>query len=65
MTYKQTMTVNKAWFHTGISGSSPAGFFARLKSLVKFDIPVGYQDETGFHTGVKSDEKEIQWPATW
>jgi len=26
---------------------------------------VGYQDETGFHTGVKANEKEIKWPTTW
>lgn len=65
MTYKQTMTVNKAWFHTGMSGFSPAGLIARLKNAVKLDIPVGYQDETGFHAGVKADEKESKWPATW
>jgi hypothetical protein len=65
MTYKNTMTVNKAWSHAGISGWSPAGLIARLKNAVKFDIPTGYQDETGFHTGVKGEEKEIKWPATW
>lgn len=59
------MTVNKAWFPTSLSGFSPAGFIAQLKNMVKLDIPVGYQDETGFHTGAKADEKEIQWPTTW
>jgi len=65
MTYKPTMTINKAWFHIGFSGFSPAGFVARLKNAVKFDIPTGYQDETGFHFGVKTDEKDIKWPASW
>jgi hypothetical protein len=65
MTYKQTMTVNKPWFQTGVSGFSPAGLIARLKNAVKFEIPTGYQDETGFHTGVKADAKEIKWPTTW
>ncbi len=34
-------------------------------NAVKFEIPTVYQDETGFHTGVKADEKEIKWPTTW
>jgi hypothetical protein len=59
------MTINKAWFNTGTSGFSPAGIIARLKNAVKFEIPVGYQDETGFHAGVKAAEKNIQWPGTW
>jgi hypothetical protein len=65
MALKRTMTISKAWSDTGISGFLPAGFIARLKNALKFDIPIGYQDETGFHTGVKPDEKEIKWPATW
>ena len=65
MTYKQTMTINKAWFQTGLTGFSPAGLIARLKNAVRIEVPVGYQDETGYHSGVKTDEKEIKWPATW
>ncbi len=65
MTYKHTMTINKTWFHAGSTGFFPAGIIARLKSAVKFEIPTGYQDETGFHIGVKSAEKEIKWPSTW
>ena len=65
MTYKNSIADNKAWFHTGSSGFSPAGIIAKLKNAVKFEIPMGYQDETGFHTGVKSPEKEIKWPTTW
>jgi hypothetical protein len=65
MTYKNTMTLNKPVFHPALSGFSPAALFARLKNAIKLDIPVGYQDETGFHTGVKADEKEAKWPTTW
>jgi hypothetical protein len=65
MTYKHTMTINKAWFHAGISGLSPAELIARLKNSVKFEIPTGYQDETGFHFGAKATEKEIKWPVAW
>ena len=59
------MAINKAWVPSGTSSFSPAGLIARLKNAVKFEIPTGYQDETGFHTGVKAEEKEIKWPATW
>ena len=65
MTYKNTMPINKTWFHSGISGLSPAALIARLKNAVKIEIPTGYQDATGFHTGVKAEEKEIKWPTTW
>ena len=65
MTYKNTMAMNKSWFHAGIAGLLPAGLVARLKNSVKYEIPTGYQDETGFHYGVKPAEREIKWPATW
>jgi len=65
MTYKHTMTINKAWVHNGVSGFSLAGLMTRLKNAINLQIPVGYQDETGFHTGVKANEKEIKWPTTW
>jgi len=65
MTYKNTMTINKAWLHAGTAGLSPAGIIAKLKNVLRFEIPMGYQDETGFHAGMKSAEKEIEWPMTW
>ena len=40
-------------------------FIAKLRNAVKLDIPVGYQDETGFHYGVKPAEKDIKWPPDW
>jgi len=65
MTYKQTLAINKPWFNGAAGSFSPAGLIARLMNAVKLDIPVGYQDESGFHTGVKPEEKELKWPATW
>jgi hypothetical protein len=59
------MTVNKPWFQSASPGFSIGGLFARLKNAVKIEIPVAYQDETGFHTGVKVEEQEIKWPSTW
>jgi len=59
------MTINKAWFHNGASSFSPAALITKLKNAVKLEVPTGYQDESGFHTGVKTEEKEIKWPTTW
>jgi hypothetical protein len=39
--------------------SITAKFQAALDNLV----PVGYQDETGFHVGVKRSSQDEKWPA--
>jgi hypothetical protein len=38
------------------------GIFAKLRKMIRIGIPIGYQDETGFHLGVKPAEKEVIWP---
>jgi hypothetical protein len=38
------------------------GIVAKLRKAIRIEIPVGYQDETGFHIGIKSAEKEVKWP---
>ena len=65
MTYKQTVLAHKPWSHNGTFGFSPAGLIAKLRNAVKISIPVGYQDETGFHSGVKTTDKEAKWPSIW
>jgi hypothetical protein len=35
---------------------------AKLRKAIRIEVPIGYQDETGFHTGVAPAEKEIKWP---
>jgi hypothetical protein len=65
MTYKQSITMDKAWDAAEVSAIPFAGIFAKLKNAVKINIPVGYQDESGFHLGVKPDGQEVQWPQTW
>ena len=65
MTYKHSLAINKPWFHTGTIGFTFSGMIAKLRNAVNIEIPVGYQDETGFHTGVKSSAKEVKWPSTW
>jgi hypothetical protein len=65
MAYKHSMTINKVWSNTGASGFSFANVVSKLRSAVKLEIPVGYQDESGFHAGVKAGGKAIKWPTTW
>ena len=60
MTYKQAIMTDKTWSHTGSFGFSPANLIAKLRNLVKIEIPVGYQDEAGFHYGVKTADKQTQ-----
>jgi hypothetical protein len=57
MTFKHNSVTHKTWANTGSIGLSPASLMAKLRNLVKLEIPVGYQDETGFHYGVKSAAK--------
>jgi hypothetical protein len=34
----------------------------KLRKAIRIEVPIGYQDETGFHMGVAPAEKEIKWP---
>jgi hypothetical protein len=33
------------------------GIVAKLRKAIRIEIPIGYQDETGFHMGVKPAKK--------
>ena len=46
-------------------GPTVRGILARVRNAVRFSIPAGYQDENGFHFGVKPSENEVQWPPVW
>jgi hypothetical protein len=39
--------------------------FFKLRGAGRIEIRTGYQDETGFHHGVKPTNNEIQWPPVW
>jgi hypothetical protein len=64
MTYKQTTMEHKTLAYSGV-GFPLAGLMAKLRNAIKMHVPEGYQDENGFHFGVKRAEKETQWPVTW
>ena len=59
------MTMDKTWTHAGLTEIPFAGLFAKLKSAVNIEVPVGYQDENGYHSGVKPDGTEMEWPTNW
>lgn len=64
MTPGQAVT-EKTWFHGTALKAPVAGIITKLMDLVKRQIPVAYQDETGFHLGVQPAEKEPSWPPHW
>ena len=37
------------------------GIVAKLWKAIKIEIPIGYQDEAGFHLGVEPAENEVKW----
>jgi hypothetical protein len=45
--------MNKAWLQTLPGILAFAAIISKVRDLFKFEVPVGYQDETGFHHGVK------------
>ena len=39
-----------------------AAVAAKLRALMDKLVPVGYQDEAGFHAGVQRSSKDENWP---
>ena len=65
MMHKHAITMHKPWPNTASNGLHLHGIIARLKNAIKLEIPTGYQDETGFHFGVRPSEKDVKWPSVW
>jgi hypothetical protein len=65
MMHKQSIALHKPSVNIGAAGLQLSGIFSRLRNALRFQIPTGYQDESGFHMGVKPAQKEIQWPQVW
>ena len=65
MMHKHTITLHKPWPHAGSFGLHLHEIVSKLRKAVKIEIPTGYQDEAGFHRGVKPAEKDIKWPSVW
>lgn len=57
--------MHRPWPNSVSTGLHLNGIIAKLRNAVRFQIPTGYQDESGFHMGVKPAEKEAKWPSVW
>ena len=42
-----------------------AALVARSLAKLKVEVPVGYQDENGFHAGASRVETKVNWPPFW
>jgi hypothetical protein len=62
---KSATTLHAPMPDTVLFGSMFRGIVAKVRNAVRIEIPIGYQDETGFHMGVKPAEKNIKWPSVW
>jgi len=47
------------------SGSLFHEIVAKLRNAMGIETAIGYQDEWGFHMGVKPVENKIKWPSVW
>jgi hypothetical protein len=65
MIHKHTITMNKPWPAAASTGLHFHAIIAKLRNAVRIQIPTAYQDESGFHMGVKSTGKDMQWPPVW
>jgi len=65
MMHKSAVTMQESLSNSVPFGSLFRGIAAKVRRAVRIEIPIGYQDETGFHMGVKPAEKESKWPSVW
>jgi hypothetical protein len=54
-------SMNKAIHHSPVLLKIVA-LVSRLRASFHFEVPVGYQDETGFHYGTAPRQERNSWP---
>jgi hypothetical protein len=60
--HESTLTRRESSQDTTAWGAAFPRIFLKLRKAVRMEVRTGYQDETGFHSGVKPAESELQWP---
>ncbi|MGA9780478.1 MAG: hypothetical protein WBS33_19655 [Verrucomicrobiia bacterium] len=63
--YEPALTLDERPPDTTAGGTMFSRIFLKLRKAVRIEVRTGYQDETGFHSGIKPAENEIQWPPVW
>jgi hypothetical protein len=63
--HKHAISMHRPWPNSVSTGLHLNGIIAKLRNVIRFQVPTGYQDELGFHMGVKPAEKEVKWPSVW
>jgi len=54
-------SINKAIHHSPVI-LKIAAVIARVRASFHFEVPTGYQDESGFHYGNQPRRSEMTWP---
>jgi len=57
--------MHKTYFYIMAMMVPLAAIVARTMASLKVEVPVGYQDENGFHTGTGRTESKVNWPPFW
>jgi hypothetical protein len=57
--------MHKIYFYIMAAMLPLAILVARAMARLKVEVPLGYQDENGFHVGANCAEKKVNWPPFW
>jgi hypothetical protein len=57
--------MHKTYFHIIGIMLPLAALVAAVMNKIKVEVPVGYQDENGFHVGNGREERNFSWPPFW
>ena len=63
--HKRIVTIHEPLPDMLKSGSIFHEIITKLQNAMGIETAIGYQDESGFHMGVKPVENEIKWPSVW
>lgn len=58
-------SMHKTYFHIIAIMLPLAALVAAVINKLKVQVPVGYQDENGFHVGKGGTENKVNWPPFW
>jgi hypothetical protein len=50
--------MTKSWVHITVLNLLLVGVIAKLRAMFDNHVPLGYQDEAGFHFGVKPKDRQ-------